>query len=76
MIRTGLFRYVRHADVFSFMERGWMVAADLGPTHGQWSVLMWHCECGEHDPENLTVACVNCNLSKGAKSLEEWMGAQ
>lgn len=47
MIRTGLFRYVRHVDVFSFMKRGWMVAADLGPTHGQWSVLMWHCECGE-----------------------------
>lgn len=50
MIRTGLFKYVRHPDVFAHMARGWMVTADLGPTHGLWSVLMWHCECGEVAP--------------------------
>ena len=46
MIRTGLFRYVRHQDAYAFMQRGWMIVGDLGPTHGQWAVLMWHCECG------------------------------
>ncbi len=50
MIRTGLFRYVRHDAVASYLMRGWMIAADLGPTHGQWSVLMWHCECGQVQP--------------------------
>lgn len=45
MIRTGLFRYVCHRDVFAFMREGWMVVAELGRTHGHWSVLMWHCEC-------------------------------
>lgn len=50
MIRTGLFRYVRHSDAYAYMVRGWMVTADLGPTHGQWSVLMWHYECGEVTP--------------------------
>lgn len=46
MIRTGLFRFVRHQEVEAHHRRGWMVAGDLGPTHGAWSVLMWHCECG------------------------------
>lgn len=50
MIRTGLLRYVRHGRIPDMMERGWMVVADLGPTHGQWSVLMWHCDCGEVTP--------------------------
>lgn len=34
------FRYVRHVDRKLFEEAGWLVAADLGPTHGHWSVLM------------------------------------
>jgi hypothetical protein len=50
MTRIGLFRYVRHADVPAFLARGWMVVADLGPTHGAWSCLCWHCECGEVTP--------------------------
>jgi hypothetical protein len=29
---------------------------------------------GEHSPENLTVACAQCNWSKGSKTLEEWRG--
>ncbi|MCA0401307.1 MAG: hypothetical protein LCH38_10885 [Proteobacteria bacterium] len=49
-MRTGLFRYVRFRDLPEYFRRGWMIAADLGPTHGQWSVLCWHCECGEVEP--------------------------
>lgn len=45
-IRTGLFRYVRHESVEAYHREGWMVVADLGPTHGRWSCLMWHCDCG------------------------------
>ncbi len=42
------FRYVRHADVAAYEANGWAFAADLGPTHGHWSVLMiW---TGEGDP--------------------------
>lgn len=45
-VRTGLFRYVRHKDIPAYHKRGWFVAvADLGPTHGTWSVLMWGCQC-------------------------------
>jgi hypothetical protein len=44
-IRNGLFRYVRHKDVDAYLRRGWLVVGDLGPTHGQWSVLCWGCEC-------------------------------
>lgn len=29
---------------------------------------------GSNDPENLTAACFECNSSKGAKLLEEWIG--
>ena len=50
MIRVGLFRFVRHAAIESLHRRGWMIVDDLGPTHGAWSVLMWHCECGEVEP--------------------------
>lgn len=45
MIRTGLFKYVPAAKVDAFHRNGWMSVADLGLTHGQWSILMWHCEC-------------------------------
>ena len=47
MVRTGLFRYVRWKDVDAFMAKGWMMVSELGPVHGAWSVLMWHCDCGE-----------------------------
>lgn len=41
-------RYARHTDVPSLTEPGWRVCANLGPTHGFYSVLMrWH---GEGDP--------------------------
>nr|WP_139110026.1 HNH endonuclease signature motif containing protein [Ensifer sp. LC163] len=29
---------------------------------------------GSNDPENLTVACRDCNLSKGARLISEWSG--
>lgn len=45
MIRTGLFRFVPHPEVEAYHRRGWMIAGDLGATHGAWSVLMWHCDC-------------------------------
>jgi hypothetical protein len=47
MTRTGLFKFVRLADIDRHHRAGWMVAGDLGPTHGRWSVLMWRCDCGE-----------------------------
>lgn len=50
MIRTGLFRYVRLKDVDTFCSYGWMVVADLGIPHNAWSILMWHCECEEYNP--------------------------
>jgi hypothetical protein len=45
MIRTGLFRYARHADIEHLLGMGWMPVADLGSTHGQWSHLLWACDC-------------------------------
>ena len=50
MIRTGLFRYVAWPSLPAHLARGWMPVADLGPRHGQWAVLCWHCECGEVAP--------------------------
>ena len=55
MIQTGLFRYVRWQDVEQYHRLGWMMVAHLGPTHGMWSVLMWHCGCnGEGNDRNTT----------------------
>lgn len=53
MIRTGLFRYVRWGDLDRYHREGWMVVGDLGPVHGEWSVLMWHCECVDNLPRLL-----------------------
>ena len=44
-VRTGTYRYVRWDRIDEFHRLGWMVVADLGPTHGHWSVLMWRCDC-------------------------------
>lgn len=35
-------------------------------------VLPWS-RGGTHDRENLTLACKQCNRSKGAKTIEEWL---
>lgn len=48
------FRYARHADVPNLEACGWLVASDLGPVHGAYSVLMqW---CGEGAPSALSSA--------------------
>jgi hypothetical protein len=37
---------VGHHLVADWLKVGWMVVADLGEPHGQWSVLMaWRCCC-------------------------------
>ncbi len=39
--------YVRHHMVADYLQFGWMVVGDLGPTHGEHSVLMgWVCPPG------------------------------
>ena len=46
-----IFRYVIHERVSEYLNLGWIVCADLGPVHGQWSVLMrWLCECPYVEP--------------------------
>lgn len=50
MIRTGLFRLVAHHEAYAYMGRGRMIVRELGAVHGCWTVLMWHCECGEVAP--------------------------
>lgn len=37
---SSWFRYVCHADVPAREAEGWVFAADLGPTHGCYAVLM------------------------------------
>ena len=34
------FKYVRHEDRATYERDGWVFAAELGPTHGHYSVLM------------------------------------
>lgn len=45
-MRCPIVKYVQHWQVGSHLRIGWMVLADLGPTHGEFSVLMgWPCNC-------------------------------
>lgn len=45
-MRPRLFRYCRHEHVEAALRLGWIVSADLGPTHGRWSVLCEYlCNC-------------------------------
>ena len=45
------FRYVRHEDRTAYEAQGWIFAADLGPVHGFYAVLMEvsqdHGPCGQ-----------------------------
>ena len=34
------FKYVLHADRAAYEAAGWVFSADLGPSHGRYSVLM------------------------------------
>jgi hypothetical protein len=44
--REGTYHYVRWPEVEAWLRLGWMPAADLGPTHGEWSTLLyWACDC-------------------------------
>jgi hypothetical protein len=44
-------RYVRHERVPYYLRCGWMFVASLGPTHGEWSVLLgWLCRCDPVEP--------------------------
>jgi hypothetical protein len=45
VIRTGTFKYVIYARVEDYHRRGWMIVADLGLPHSNYSVLMWRCDC-------------------------------
>jgi len=43
---TRIFRFVTWPVLEDFLLLGWMVVADLGPTHGEWSCLCeWRCDC-------------------------------
>ena len=45
-LRDGEYCYARIAHIEDYQLMGWVVVADLGPTHGAWSVLaVWLCEC-------------------------------
>lgn len=47
-IRTGLFQYVRTADIDQFHRDGWMVVDTLGDIHhGEYAALMWRCDCAD-----------------------------
>jgi hypothetical protein len=55
-VRT--FRYVLHERREDYERLGWMVVADLGPVHGEWSVLAeFICSCGR--------ACVEPQSARG-----------
>lgn len=48
----SFFRYVLYERVEDYFRLGWAFAADLGPVHGQYSVLMaWPCQCKLVEPK-------------------------
>lgn len=48
----GIYRYVVYGRVPTYEALGWLFAADLGPVHGSWSVLMrWPCGCKCREPK-------------------------
>lgn len=50
-LRTRWYRMVPHERIPAYLALGWMVVADLGPVHGEWSVLMrWSCDCTMVEP--------------------------
>jgi hypothetical protein len=55
-VRT--FRYVLHERVADYERLGWLVVAELGPVHGEWSVLAEYiCSCGR--------ACIEPHSARG-----------
>lgn len=52
--RLRTFRYVSWNDLEDYLRLGWLPAADLGPTHGEWSTLCeWLCQCEQVTPLRL-----------------------
>ena len=44
--------FVQHHRVTAYLKCGWMVVDDLGPPHGEWSLLLgWPCDCEMELPE-------------------------
>lgn len=43
---NGMFRFIRLPDMLWRLAQGWTPAGDLGPIHGEWSLLMQWC-CGD-----------------------------
>ena len=45
-MKNRLFHYVPWLRLNDWLQLGWLPVADLGPTHGEWSVLCeWLCNC-------------------------------
>lgn len=50
-------KYVLHLRVVDHLILGWMVVADPGQTHGEFSCLMgWCCSCEVREPASLISA--------------------
>jgi hypothetical protein len=46
-----IFRYIPVHSVSDYLLLGWIVVADLGHPHNQWSVLgEWLCSCPAKEP--------------------------
>jgi len=44
--RDADYCYALKSRARDYLDLGWLFVADLGPTHGAWSVLaIWLCEC-------------------------------
>lgn len=45
-LRDGRYCYARWDRLADYLALGWVIVAELGPTHGCYSVLaVWLCEC-------------------------------
>jgi hypothetical protein len=51
----GIFAFVAHRLVIMALSNGWRFVGDLGPVHGQWSLLMWWCcgDCKDREPPKI-----------------------
>jgi hypothetical protein len=46
MPRNACYCYALKSRAADYIALGWLCVAELGPTHGTWSVLaVWLCEC-------------------------------
>lgn len=51
---TRWFRMVLHERIPEYLALGWLVVADLGPIHGEWSMMMqWLCDCPMVEPRKV-----------------------